>query len=128
MNSPPREDKPSFLEDFFPGYFALVMATGIVSLAMHFEDFPLLPGVLLWLNVIFYAFEDRTFQLYFWTAKASFPTRAHWLTFVSGVLRYLLSLCHTGAKGGIVNGEFEYKSPLLLRRFALRIGASLHGS
>jgi tellurite resistance protein TehA-like permease len=54
MNSPPPEDKPSFLEDFFPGYFALVMATGIVSLAMHFEDFPLLPDVLLWLNVIFY--------------------------------------------------------------------------
>jgi hypothetical protein len=30
------------------------MATGIVSLAMHFEDFPALPEVLLWLNVIFY--------------------------------------------------------------------------
>jgi tellurite resistance protein TehA-like permease len=54
MNSPPQEHRPSFLEDFFPGYFALVMATGIVSLAMHFEDFPLLPDVLLWLNVIFY--------------------------------------------------------------------------
>src|SRR6202140_926811 len=54
MNSTPPEAKPSFLEDFFPGYFALVMATGIVSLAMHFEDFPLLPDVLLWLNVIFY--------------------------------------------------------------------------
>ena len=40
MNSPPQEDKRSFLEDFFPGYFALVMATGIVSLAMHFEDLP----------------------------------------------------------------------------------------
>src|SRR5271166_4140418 len=54
MNSPSPEGRPSFLEDFFPGYFALVMATGIVSLAMHFEDFPLLPDVLLWLNVIFY--------------------------------------------------------------------------
>ena len=54
MNCPPPEDKPSFLQDFFPGYFALVMATGIVSLAMHFEDFPLLPDVFLWLNVIFY--------------------------------------------------------------------------
>ena len=54
MNSPPPEDKPSFVEDFFPGYFALVMATGIVSLAMHFEGFPGLPEVLLWLNVIFY--------------------------------------------------------------------------
>ena len=54
MNSTPPEAKPSFLEDFFPGYFALVMATGIVSLAMHFESFPLLPEALLWLNVIFY--------------------------------------------------------------------------
>src|ERR1700694_3807360 len=54
MNSPPPEDKPSFVEDFFPGYFSLVMATGIVSLAMHFEGFPGLPEVLLWLNVIFY--------------------------------------------------------------------------
>jgi tellurite resistance protein TehA-like permease len=54
MNSPPREAKPSFVEDFFPGYFALVMATGIVSLAMHSEGFPVLPEVLLWLNVIFY--------------------------------------------------------------------------
>ena len=46
--------KPSFVEDFFPGYFALVMATGIVSLAMHFEGFPDLPELLLWLNVFFY--------------------------------------------------------------------------
>ena len=46
--------KPSFVEDFFPGYFALVMATGIVSLAMYFEGLPGLPELLLWLNVIFY--------------------------------------------------------------------------
>ena len=54
MNSPPQEDKPSFVKDFFPGYFALVMATGIVSLAMHFEGFPALPELLLWLNAFFY--------------------------------------------------------------------------
>src|SRR5437879_4664586 len=54
MNSPPQADKVAFVEDFFPGYFALVRATGIVSLAMHFEGFPALPEVLLWLNVIFY--------------------------------------------------------------------------
>jgi tellurite resistance protein TehA-like permease len=54
MTSLPQEDNPSFVEDFFPGYFALVMATGIVSLAMHFEGFPGLPEVLLWLNVVFY--------------------------------------------------------------------------
>jgi len=54
MTSPPQEDKPSFVEDFFPGYFALVMATGIVSLAMQSEGFRGFPEVLLWLNVIFY--------------------------------------------------------------------------
>jgi tellurite resistance protein TehA-like permease len=54
MYSPPREDKTSFVQDFFPGYFSFVMATGIVSLAMHFEGFPGLPEVFLWLNVIFY--------------------------------------------------------------------------
>jgi tellurite resistance protein TehA-like permease len=54
MTSPARAAKPSFVEDFFPGYFALVMATGIVSLAAHFEGFPVLPDMLLWLNVIFY--------------------------------------------------------------------------
>jgi tellurite resistance protein TehA-like permease len=54
MNSSTQEAKPSFVEDFFPGYFALVMATGIVSLAMHFEGLTGLPELLLWLNVLFY--------------------------------------------------------------------------
>jgi tellurite resistance protein TehA-like permease len=54
VNAPPQENEPSFIEDFFPGYFALVMATGIVSLAMQFEGFAGIAGALLWLNVIFY--------------------------------------------------------------------------
>ena len=54
MTSPARAANPSFIEDFFPGYFALVMATGIVSLAAHVEGFPVLPEVLLGLNVVFY--------------------------------------------------------------------------
>src|SRR5215475_7638421 len=54
MSSSPDGRSPSFVENFFPGYFALVMATGIVSLAMHFEGFPALPELLLWLNVFFY--------------------------------------------------------------------------
>src|SRR5215831_12615548 len=54
MTSSAQEDKSSFVEHFLPGYFALVMATGIVSLAMHSESFPVLPQALLWLNVIFY--------------------------------------------------------------------------
>ena len=54
MTSQPPGEKLRFVEDFFPGYFALVMATGIVSLAMHFEGFPGFPEFLLWLNVVFY--------------------------------------------------------------------------
>jgi tellurite resistance protein TehA-like permease len=54
MTSPPPEEKPGFIENFFPGYFALVMATGIVSLAMRFEGFFGFPELLLWLNVVFY--------------------------------------------------------------------------
>src|SRR5262249_57936192 len=39
----------------FPGYFALVMATGIVSIASLFAGFPTLAHGLLWLNLFFYA-------------------------------------------------------------------------
>jgi tellurite resistance protein TehA-like permease len=39
----------------FPGYFALTMATGIVSIASHFAGFPTLAHGLFWLNVVFYA-------------------------------------------------------------------------
>src|SRR5262249_9484337 len=40
---------------FFPGYFSLVMATGIVSLAAHFLGHEYLAQALLWLNVFAYA-------------------------------------------------------------------------
>lgn len=39
----------------FPGYFALVMATGIISLACHFLDLPLLALPLFWSNIFFYS-------------------------------------------------------------------------
>lgn len=44
----------SSLATFFPGYFALVMATGIVSLAAHFLGHEYLGQALLWLNVFAY--------------------------------------------------------------------------
>jgi tellurite resistance protein TehA-like permease len=43
------------LQGFFPGYFAFVMATGIVSLAAHFCGLPLVPEALLWINLASYA-------------------------------------------------------------------------
>src|SRR5215475_4884940 len=44
----------SSLATFFPGYFALVMATGIVSLAAHFLGHEYIGQALLWLNVCAY--------------------------------------------------------------------------
>lgn len=38
------------VENLFPGYFALVMATGIVSLAAHFLEMELIARCLFWLN------------------------------------------------------------------------------
>ena len=39
---------------FFPGYFALVMATGIVSLAAHFLELEPVASALFWINVVAY--------------------------------------------------------------------------
>jgi tellurite resistance protein TehA-like permease len=43
------------IERLFPGYFALVMATGIVSQAAHITAMPHIASALLVLNVVFYA-------------------------------------------------------------------------
>ena len=42
------------LATFFPGYFALIMATGIVSIAVHFQGRALLALGLFWFNVVAY--------------------------------------------------------------------------
>jgi tellurite resistance protein TehA-like permease len=47
--------QPSRLAAFFPGYFALVMATGIVSIGAHLHGLKLLAQVLFGLNLLFYA-------------------------------------------------------------------------
>lgn len=49
------ERRPSALATMFPGYFALTMATGIVSIAAHFEGLESVSRVLFWANVGFYA-------------------------------------------------------------------------
>jgi tellurite resistance protein TehA-like permease len=42
------------VRDLHPAYFAMVMATGIVSIAAQLRGFPVVAQILLWLNVIFY--------------------------------------------------------------------------
>ncbi len=46
--------RPSSLATLFPGYFSLVMATGIVSLAAHLTGLEIVAQALLWINVIAY--------------------------------------------------------------------------
>jgi len=43
------------LKTLHPAYFALVMATGIVSIATYLHGIPLLPKLLFWLNALFLA-------------------------------------------------------------------------
>src|SRR5262245_19856214 len=43
------------LKTLHPAYFALVMATGIVAIATHVHDLPVLPEALFWLNALFLA-------------------------------------------------------------------------
>ena len=43
------------ISDLHPAYFALVMSTGIVSISANFLGWPILPRVLLWLNLFTYA-------------------------------------------------------------------------
>jgi tellurite resistance protein TehA-like permease len=47
-------DLAGAVRDFSPGYFALVAATGIVSLAAHFCGHSSTAAVLLWINVLAY--------------------------------------------------------------------------
>src|SRR5438045_2482181 len=43
------------LRSFFPGYFALVMSTGIISIALNLLHFEKISTVFFWLNNLFYA-------------------------------------------------------------------------
>ena len=74
----PHETAPSrprvfreILENLSPGYFALTMGTGIVSIGLHEAGWDLLSGILLAFAVLSYAV---LWVLYIWRAIA-FQTR-----------------------------------------------------
>jgi tellurite resistance protein TehA-like permease len=52
MRAPALPSKQSFIADFFPGYFALVMATGIVSIALRSAGWYLPSNLLFGINVL----------------------------------------------------------------------------
>jgi tellurite resistance protein TehA-like permease len=56
--TPPKHDSKSvwlLSADLHPAYFAMVMATGIVSVAAQLRGLPAIAQALLWANVLFYA-------------------------------------------------------------------------
>lgn len=63
--------------DLFPGYFALVMATGIISIATDLLAFPVIPQFLLVVNVAAYVV---LWALTLWRLLAYFPRVARDLT------------------------------------------------
>ncbi len=54
MNADPTPQRPSAIRGLYPGYFALVMATGIVSIAASLLDMPAIAWTLFALNNGFY--------------------------------------------------------------------------
>src|SRR5262245_15355460 len=83
--------RPSALATLFPGYFALVMGTGIVSIAAHFEGLETVAQVLLWANVVFFvvlwAMTGARFVLYRELFLADLTSHARsvlFLTMVAG--------------------------------------------
>jgi tellurite resistance protein TehA-like permease len=51
----PGEGSPNGIAGLYPGYFALVMATGIVSIAALFQGWPAIAWVLFGINIVAYA-------------------------------------------------------------------------
>ena len=61
------ESIKSAIENLHPAYFAMVMATGIVSIASDLLEMSAIGVALCWLNLIFFAIllgaDNRTFRL-----------------------------------------------------------------
>lgn len=55
LANPGQPVKYTSLENFFPGYFALVMATGIVSIGLFLWEYEWLSRLFLYANIFFYA-------------------------------------------------------------------------
>lgn len=60
------------LASLHPAYFALVMATGIVALALRLHGVPLLPSILFWLNALFFVVLAAATAARIWLYPAAF--------------------------------------------------------
>lgn len=79
------------IREFYPGYFALVMATGILSIGCHFLEIPFLPQALFYLTVFSYVivwaftlFRIARFPKRVWTDFTSHAKGPAFFTVVAG--------------------------------------------
>lgn len=93
------------IKKLHPVYFSLVMATGIVSIAAHFEGFDTIARVLLWVNVaaycalwVLYLIRMFRFPSEFFGDFFNFPRGVGYFTVVAGT-------CVLGSQINIVAGN-----------------------
>jgi len=107
------------IADLPPAYFAMVMATGIVSIASHFEGLGAIAIVLFWLNIGFYA----VLWVFTLCRAVMYPGRmvsdlgdfrrgAGYLTMVAGT-------CILGSQFGIFQSAYGLSWVLFLLGFCL---------
>jgi tellurite resistance protein TehA-like permease len=93
------------IRDLHPVYFSLVMATGIVSIASHFEGFDIIARSLLWVNIaaylilwVLYLIRMFRFTGHFFGDFFNFPRGVGYFTMVAGT-------CVLGSQINIVGGN-----------------------
>ena len=109
------------IRDFYPGYFALIMATGIVSIACHFLEMRLLAGLLFYINIIGYfivwlfsAIRLIRFPQNMWADFTSHAKGPAFLTVVAGT-------CILGSQFGILENSTTIPWILWIIAFVLWI-------
>ena len=116
-----REVLRNQIRDFYPGYFALIMATGIVSIACHFLEMRLLAGLLFYINIIGYfivwlfsAIRLIRFPQNMWADFTSHAKGPAFLTVVAGT-------CILGSQFGILENSTTIPWILWIIAFVLWI-------
>lgn len=107
------------IERLFPGYFALVMATGIVSIAAHVQGMPRIARVLLVVNVAAFALLSLMLvaRLLRHFARVLEDLRDHGRG--PGFFTVVAATCVLGSQIVLVTGEFVVARTLLIVGMAL---------
>jgi tellurite resistance protein TehA-like permease len=103
---------PSGIATLHPASFALVMATGIVSIACHLLQLPFLPVALLWANVVFYvALWALTLARLMWYPDRMLADVSHHARAV-GFFTTVAATCVLGSQALVIAGAWRLAAAL----------------